>query len=511
MTRGLSGAQCVRLPEAMRRLGMRGFTMLAWVVCWGGMLAIGSAAEGEPVEFQQERVWIELNFFEDPRLIAEDKARVQEGARDAVRRLMGARWEVTFVPGRTLSLGDISVLEGTSTKGVPIERRAASEEMPESFPSEKAPDKFFRVTVQPESRGFVVAAREWDRVSDSLGHVVRRRALGRDEIAGAMMEALVEAYRPVAQVEQVEEATRLRIRGFALPTPEAGLLTPREGMLFRVLYHRHNRDGELVDIQAVPHTFLAFTGVEGSAGAVTVHTALRSALGTRRGLVTAWAVAAPIGDAATSLRIVREKDDLPLAGRRVEIFAERFQPTQEEQPVPLVELLTDRNGRALVPHDPKHPLVWATIRSGTAVLMRIPMAPGAEPELELRVGDDQRRLDAEGRLAILTGELIETVARRATLLAMARRHSRNGNFDEAKAALDEASALPDIRGFQRQLASIETPAVLAAEEAGERHTAARIRALANQTDKLITRYLNPEPLRTAREEVLELEAAVKTE
>lgn len=480
------------------------------VALWcGGLLTNGVAAEEEPVEFQQERVWIELNFLENPRLVAGDKLRVQQQARDIVRRLVGARWDVTFMPGRTLSLGDLTVLESMSMADLPIDRRAASEEVSVSLPSMDAPDKYFRVAIVPESSGFMVGVREWDRISDSLGHVVQRRAIGRDEIAMAMMETIVEAYRPVAQVEQIDEKTQLRIRGVGLPTPEAELLAPRVGALFRVLYHRHNRDAELVDIQPVPYTYLALTGEEGTLGEVAVHSALRSALGTRRGLVTAWAVAAPISQAATTLRVVREKDGLPLAGRRVEIHAERFQPAQKQQPAPLEELLTDRNGQVRITPDPEHALVWATIRSGSAVLMRIPMAPGVERELELRVGDDQRRLDAEGRLAILTGELIETVASRATLIAKARRLSRDGKFDEAKASLDQAAALPNIRNFQRRLASIETPAVVAAEEAGERHTAARIRALANQTGKLITRYLNPEPLQTAREEVLELEAAVK--
>ncbi len=83
---------------------------MAMALWCGGLLTNEVAADEEPVEFQQERVWIELNFLENPRLVAGDKLRVQQQARDIVRRLVGARWDVTFMPGRTLSLGDLTVL-----------------------------------------------------------------------------------------------------------------------------------------------------------------------------------------------------------------------------------------------------------------------------------------------------------------------------------------------------------------------------------------------------------------
>jgi hypothetical protein len=203
------------------------------------------------------------------------------------------------------------------------------------------------------------------------------------------------------------------------------------------------------------------------------------------------------------LTIVRREDGVPLAGRIVEIRNEPFQPGKEEQK-PAETLLTDRSGSVTLAVAPDRSVAWITVKSGDATLMRLPVAPGLERSVTLPLGDDQRRLGAEGRLSILTGELIETVAKRATLLASARNNARAGRYVEADDAVVQAEKLPTAEAFRRRIAAVEAPAAKAAEDDGDRLSAARIRALGRKASSLVDRYLNPDPLRATREEVEEL-------
>jgi hypothetical protein len=373
-----------------------------------------------------------------------------------------------------------------------------------SFPSSNAPDKIFVAVVAADGARYSVAAREWDRLTDTMSPLRWESASTRDGIAATVVAALQQVFRPVAEVGSAEDsAVALTFRAAGIPTPEPAAGEIPRGTLFAGHLRRFDRDGKLEEVRPVPYTLLEVTGATGSGAKADVHSALRSAFGSRRGRVEAWAVAMPKAAGATRLTLTRKADGVPLSGREIEVRSVPFKPGHE-QPPPEATLLTDRSGTVTLPADPKRPLVWLTVRSGDAVLIRLPVAPGVEPEMSLELGDDALRIDAEGRLAILAGELIEVVAKRATLLAKARSSGRAGRYDEAEGALAEAVRLPDAAEFRRRLAAIEAPSAKAAEDAGDRLAAARIRALGRKSADLISRYLNPDVLRATREEVEEL-------
>ena len=431
------------------------------------------AAEPPPIELQPYNVTLAIEFASGPEFPADFRQRTLRDVRLLLHRTVGERWNAT-------------VLE-----------QAHSAETASSA-------KRIEISVERRGSEYVFTSREWDATTATSGPTQTLSFSRREEFDERITAAALRAFRPLAQVDPEEADTAvIRLQGSKIPTPDPDANPIHKGALFVPFLRKFDRDGQLLETRQIPYTLLR-VGEIGEVGVrVEVLSALRSPLGGRRGTVEGWAIATFPSHPATQLTIVRREDEVPLAGRTVEIRNEPFQPGQEE-PAPVALLLTDRSGSVTLPIRNEAALDWLTIKSGDATLMRLPIAPGIEERVILPLGDDQRRLDAEGRLAILTGELIELVAKRATLIATARNSARAGEYDKADAAIAAAEKLPDAATFRRRLAAIETPAAKAAEDEGDRLSAARIRALGRKAISLVDRYLNADALRATREEVEEL-------
>ncbi|MGC1272517.1 MAG: hypothetical protein WBC44_02330 [Planctomycetaceae bacterium] len=476
---------------------------LVIAVLVSGSCPLASAQEELPPELQPYRVSLSIAFDDVPGFPAVLRDRVREDVRRLIDRTLGERWSYEIADVAPTPR-DAATLARLRPVDLPFERQETADDVEIGFPVPSVPDKALFATIADDGPGYVVSAREWDRLTDSFGPLRSNSVTTRDGLARGLVTTLISVFRPVAMIEESEEAAvPLILRASGIPTPDPAVGSVVPGMLFLPHLRGFDRDGNLNQVREIPFTLLRVAKTENDGVAAEVHSALRSPLGSRRGRIEAWAVAAPPAGGETRLTLVRKGDEVPLAGRIVEVRTTPFAPG-EKPPPPEATLLTDRSGSVVLPADAKRTIVWLTIRSGTAVLMRFPLAPGIEPEIVLPLGDDVRRLDAEGRLAILSGELVETVAKRATLLATARAGARAGRYEEAEAAVAEAAELPDIAAFRRRIAAVATPAAKAAEEAGDRLTAARIRSLGRQAGELVDRYLKADALNATREEVEEL-------
>lgn len=442
------------------------------------LLAAASVARAEdefPVQLRPYDVTLAVEFDGGPEFPATFRERVLHDVRSLVRRTIGERWQATIVERSAVELSERS---GTA--------------------------KRIEIFVERRGPAYVFTSREWDGTTDTWSSLQSHSFPRRTEFDEQIVAAALRAFRPLALIDASDAGHAvLRLQGSAIPTPDPAAGRVAAGTLFVPFLRKFDRDGQFVETRTVPYTLLRIgEAVEGVADAE-VLSALRSPLGGRRGTVEGWAIATFPSHPETRLTIVRREDEVPLAGRIVEVRNEPFQPGQDETP-PIASLLTDRSGSITLPVREDATVDWLTIKSGDATLMRLPIAPGIEEHVTLPLGDDQLRLDAEGRLAILTGELIEIVAKRATLIATARNSARAGEYDKADAAIAAAETLPDAATFRRRLAAVETPAAKAAEDAGDRLSAARIRALGRKAIGLVDRYLNADALRAAREEVEEL-------
>lgn len=453
--------------DRLRRASLRALLIVSALL----MSSSARADEQLPVELRAYDVTLAIEFAPGAEFPADFRQRNLGKVRSLVRRTFGERWHATV-----LEHSRSSGIEGTSKRiEIAVERRGSE---------------------------YVFTSQEWDKTTETWS---QRQSLSfprRAEFDERIVAAAVAAFRPLAKVDSEDEGQAvLRLQGSAIPTPDPN--AGRIDELFVPFLRKFDRDGLLVETRNVPYTLLRISEIEDGIATAEVLSALRSPLGGRRGTVEAWAIATRPAQVATQLTIVRREDEVPLAGRTVEVRNEPFHPGQDEPP-PVVSLLTDRSGSVMLPIRDDALIDWLTIKSGDATLMRLPIAPGVEKHMTLPLGDDQRRLDAEGRLAILTGELIELVAKRATLIATARNSARAGEYDKADAALAAAEKLPDAASFRRRLAAVETPAAKAAEDEGDRLSAARIRALGRKAISLVDRYLNADALRATREEVEEL-------
>jgi hypothetical protein len=467
------------------------------------VLAVPAMAEESlPTGLQAYRVSLTVGFEESPALSPLFRERTRRDVLRLLDRTYGERWFVTSEDGVASLARDRTALDRLTPAAVPVTRRSPSDRS--ALPADDAPDKFLFVTIAADGAGYVAAAREWDRLTDTVGPVRTFVTVSREDVPRIAVGAVRAAFRPVAEIGVEEEglvALTLRAGEIPAPDPDATALAPQT--LFLPVMRRFDRDGELLEVRSLPHTVLRTASSDGGPLVAEVHSSLRSPLGSRRGRVEAWAIGTLTTAESTRLTLIRREDGVPLAGRIVEIRAEPPRPGAEPPP-PEATLLTDRSGSVVLAADAERPLVWVTVRSGDALLFRMPLVPGLEAQVTLPLGDDHRRLDAEGRLSILTGELIETVAKRATLLVRARTRARAGQYAEAEEALAEVARLPDAADFRRRLAAVEAPAVQAAQDAGDRLAAARIRALARRAATLVDRYLNADAVRATREEVDEL-------
>jgi len=442
------------------------------------MLAATTVARGEeevPVQLRPYDVTLAIEFARGPEFSTDFRERVVNDVRSLVLRTIGERWQATIVDG--------------SAAG----------------PSESN-DTAKRIEVFVERRGaeYVISSREWDGTTATWSSAKSLSFPRRAECEEQIVAAALRAFRPLAMIDSSDAGNAsLRLQGSAIPTPDPAAAHIAEGTLFVPFLRKFDREGQFVETREVPYTLLRSGPVIDGIANAKVLSALRSPLGGRRGTVEGWGIATFPSHPATRLTIVRREDEVPLAGRLIEVRNEPFQPGRDD-PTPIASLLTDRSGSVTLPLRQDASVDWLTIKSGDATLMRLPIAPGIEEHVTLPLGDDQRRLDAEGRLAILTGELIEIVAKRATLIATARNSARAGEYDKADVAIATAEKLPDAAAFRRRLAAVETPAAKAAEDEGDRLSAARIRALGRKAIGLVDRYLNADALRAAREEVEEL-------
>ena len=258
------------------------------------------------------------------------------------------------------------------------------------------------------------------------------------------------------------------------------------------------------DVPRVPWTYLVVETVERRWVTARIVSALRTPLGTigRRRMET---IAVRVRPALKTTRVqivLQGQPGQPLAGCDVAAAAKVF---AEDEPASAPQrLMTDRDGRLTLARHDQSPLVWLSIKSGEALLARVPFCPGIESEAVLELPDDSLRLKVEGDLSLLDARLIDTVARRATLLARMRLLAREGDWDAVAARRNELEKLPDTAAFDAQLAAIRIPALEQARAAGNRVAEARIRKLCGQTSDLIRRYLDKDKLRVVLEEIEEL-------
>ncbi len=174
--------------------------------------------------------------------------------------------------------------------------------------------------------------------------------------------------------------------------------------------------------------------------------------------------------ARSSVRLVlQSRPDRPLICYRVDRVAKLRQTDVNESPG--VRMLSDRNGDIEIAVDPENPTFWLYVYSGSALLARVPYAPGLIPHDSMKLPDDSVRLGVEGELYLLRDQLVDMVAQKAVYMSLAKKAATEGNLSALEASVVQLDALPTQKRFEDQLNKIQTDAVTKATQ--QKNTAAK--------------------------------------
>lgn len=384
--------------------------------------------------------------------------------------------------------------------------RFDDEELNDAFlPTEN--DKVFLVGIARRHGAYAVFAREWDRNSRAAGPVLTRSTYDRRLVADVVSDLIHDLFRPIALATSVDDAgVDLLIRAGEYLTPDAASLPFREGDYLTTYFRYLNRQRELRQLQHVPWTYLRVDTVDRARlRCRVVSTFRRSPLGgARRRVELIGMRARPLFD-HTALRMApRGSTSIPMAGYRVDVM-DRM-PTADDAVEDRLSLTSSRRGVVEIPSFPEEPLRHLLVHSGKSVLARVPMIPGLEREMTLNPPSDRARLRVEGALAMLEGDLIDTVARRAVLMVRARTSANAGQWDQVDRFIAQLKSLPDHDRFESQITAIRTPAVETSRRLGDRVAAMRINRMCDDLQEVATEHLDPEKIRDFELEIAELKS-----
>jgi hypothetical protein len=478
-----------------------------------------------PPDLQPYQVQMQVGFENDPQFNGEFRRAVLAALREGLERYVGQFWNCT-----------IAEEQGKIFTGLPALRRLRGEALPkDAFPAEA--HKVFLLSVHSEGSGYRVAGREWDVITRQLGEMAFQAVAERGEIPEALLAVVHDVFRPIAAVATPKSGgVTLRARGGEFPPPDESWLPLQNGGIFEVYYCFLNKEREIERVQQVPFTYLV-VGEEAGRGIArgSVTSGLRTPLTARR-RIQPLALGITRRRPETRLTLItRPPARKPLAGVEVEISPvptlpedaakkvlesgakqdgtakdpekEQEKPPAARQPAKLPRLVADRSGvvNLSASASPNGEPVWLFVKSGQALLARVPIVPGAQSAEVLELPDDTLRLEIEGSIATLQAELVDAVARRAVLMSQAKSRAKAGQWEAMSEILKQLDDMPKAGAFAININAIRQPALKAARARRDRTTEERIKKLCDEAAELVTNYLDEEKLKELKEELTELQ------
>jgi len=477
-----------------------------------------SAAEATPpapFDLQPYRVRIELAFSLRPDIDHTFRRQVMRELQEGLDRSLGNLWEYSVEADR---------------RNRPAGRHALERIRPADLPGQyetEGLDKLYLVSIEDTGSGYRLLGREWDGMTAQLGPVSEIVFPDRREIAARALSLVQEMFRPVAMVTpQKNGPVILRPRGASLAPHDEGWLPISEGALFETYYRYLNKDLVLERIQQVPWTYLNVGPLEEGAAVATVTSGLRGAVSVRRRRIEIVGLMVRHREPSTRLTLLTfAPRHRPLGGIEVEVVPlpppksdrpaageppadePKTEDSKPDQPsVPEVRLVTDRNGRVVIHSqaDGNNKPMLLLVRSGQNLLARVPFVPGVRPEEVLELPDDTLRLEVEGEVAQLQSELVDTVARRAVLSALARSRAKARDWESVENYLKEVATVPKSAAFMTNLNAIRINGLEASRAQKDKATELRVKRLCDETASLIKDYLEDDKLAELRDEIAEL-------
>ncbi len=346
-------------------------------------------------------------------------------------------------------------------------------------------DKLFALRVDCDTRGFVVAAREYDPRLRTWSLISERSIAQREQLPYTAWDALRSTFLPIVRIEKVDQKTivsRLRAGGLIVDAANPAALNP--GNTMQPAVRRNDRSGE--PMKGAGIQFAAWTVVlvkERTGALVTgeLHSGIRFPIPTR-GAVRMERLAVKIAPHFASTRLSfasKAADEKPLEG--YDVYTKAPDTTD-------AKLLgkTDWQGEfEILPNE--NPVQILYVRSGDKLLARLPLVPGSSDRIEVRLADDQIRLQAEGIVAALQSRITDLVARREIFAARIRIGIKNKKYEDALQLVQEFRKLETYISLKNAIDQYR-----AAVQAPDKATNARISKSFQDITQLASRFLDAE-------------------
>ena len=479
-----------------------------------------------PMELQPYRVRISVAFDEHPSLTARARHDVLAELSTWVDRTFGEMWIATIEENQWLTPENE---EGLSRQTWPsIEAQLADKEL----------DKAFVISVSGYGSVLRVCGREWDRMSQQLSVRQERIVADRRALTDELGIVIRNLFRPLVLVESSEAGVcRVRVRAGEFPAADPTVEQLAKGNFFQPMLRFFNKEREVTQVQFVPWSFLLVESSERGRGECSIHTGLQSPIRKNSKRVESWAIGVRPAFNETRFRITPLNNPTkPLIGYQVNVYEREMvlapapppaaakpvdakksdeEESSEEPKKPagpqmvaqfnkVLELVTDRRGRVIVPLNPEKPLIWLYVSSGGNLLGRFPFIPGVTQSTTAELPDDSMRLQIESQLELLRSELIDSVARRALMNARAKGAAKVGDWTRFTETLADLDRQPKANYFQTLLDAVKAAMMKKAQAKKDKNLEKKIDKLCGDSAQLIARHLSDEKIKEQREELLEL-------
>lgn len=391
------------------------------------------------------------------------------------------------------------------------------------FPPAITVDKIIPIAVELHGTKYVVSGREWDRESELMTDLRSRSTMDRRAVANEIAQLAKELFRPILQIDTADpDSATVRAKASEFPPGDPAFVQVRKGSTFLPLFRYLNRNRVVQKIQFLPWTYLTATEVDRIRSTFRVDTGVKTPLGAfRRRRMEMRAVALKPYLSETTLSLVpRTNYAKPLVGYLVAVYDKHPPPApkpgekkpasegESAEPEPEREepdiSRSDRFGQVTVPVDPDHPMQWVFVRSGSALLVKFPFISGTAPRMYVECPDDTIRLDVEGQVVLMQSELVDTIAKRAMVMAMIKSRSKKSQWEKVDESLKELDELTTIAEFKRQMDLIQYPAIKKAQERKDRLSESRIKKLGGEVLKIARIHLDETKVDEFKDEIHEM-------
>ena len=363
-------------------------------------------------------------------------------------------------------------------------------------------DKIFVARIQTDAVPFEVDVVELDTLMRHFGPVASAQASSFGSLHVAIGEGLTKAFAPVVRIENAGQKSAvglLRAGGLILERDrETSPAFVRVGDVLEPMTRKDDRNGKPIMIGPMDWAYLLVTELTGHGGRNVEMDFFAGRAGGLQGRKNKrtfrMALRVRAFGESTTLRLHLQKDpDFPLIG--YELYEKELDSTS----MTFIGR-TDWNGRLLVKKSDK-PLQLLYVKNGGAVLARLPIVPGLNPDATADLSGDDMRLQAEAYIRGVQNSIIDLVAIRELFKARIRMRLERGEMTKAEELL---TALRNQPSSDKLYDEIGKRHALFINElgSGNGNQRRKVDEMFSTTRELLAKYITPKLVRDLESDMI---------